>query len=126
MNCVIRVTGMLLIACACVSGEEDFKQTILNSYAATFSAMRQAKTKTEIETMVEAMDAPEWVGTLPAGETMTRPEAIALLGGLLAIPPEKRPIPRQQIVYMTETSWNVLVVYWVYGQAENRLIGSLA
>ena len=50
MNSVIRVIGMLLIACAGASGEEDFKQTIMNSYAATFSAMRQAKTKSDIET----------------------------------------------------------------------------
>ena len=35
-------------------------------------------------------------------------------------------MPRQQIVYMTETGWNVLVVYWVYRQSESRLIGSLA
>jgi hypothetical protein len=120
------VAAMLLLAFTAASGEEDFRQAITNSYAAAFSAMRQAKTKSDIEKMVGAMDAPEWVASLPAGETMTRSEAINLLGGLLAIPAEKRPIPNQQVVYMTETGWNALVLYWVYRQAENRLIGSLA
>ena len=126
MSCIKQIAAMLLIARAGAFGEEDFKQAIMNSYAATFAAMRQAKTKSDIDMMVDAIDAPEWVASLPAGETMTRPEAVALLGGVLAIPAEKRPMPRQQIVYMTETGWNVLVVYWVYRQSESRLIGSLA
>ena len=91
MSCIKQVAAMLLIAWAGASGEEDFKQAIMNSYAATFAAMRQAKTKSDVDMMVDAINAPEWVASLPAGETMTRPEAVALLGGCAGNPSGKAP-----------------------------------
>ena len=120
------ITAIFLIAATAGAAEQDFRQAILNSYASMFSAMARARIKSDLEQMVDAMDAPEWVASLPVGETMTRSEAIDLLGGLLAIAPEKRPVPHQQIVYMTQTGWNVLITYWVSRQAENSIIGSLA
>jgi hypothetical protein len=75
--------------------------------------------------IVGGMDAPEWTGSLPTGETMTRAEAIASLEGLLAIPPEKRPVPTLDFLYVRETGWNVLAVYWVYRQSERQTVGSL-
>jgi len=95
-------------------------------YAATFAALHDAKTKDDIAKMVDAFDTPDWVSYLPTGETLTRPEAVRLLESLLATPPEKRPSPRMDIIFMNETKWNVTVLYWVYGTADEKLIGSIA
>jgi hypothetical protein len=43
----------------------------------------------------------------------------------LNIPPEKRPIPKMDIAYMTETGWSVLVVYWRYREEGTKTIGAL-
>ena len=119
-------TFVVLITASSFAAETDFREAILKSYASMFAAMAHAKTKSDLEQMVDAMDAPEWVGNLPAGETMTRAEATNQLGALLLVPPEKRTLPRQEIVYMTATGWNVLVTYWVFRQAEHTIVGSLA
>jgi hypothetical protein len=87
--------------------------------------MKDAKTKDDIARIVNGMDAPEWVSTLPAGETMTRAEEIAGLEGLLAVPPEKRPVPTLDFVYVKETGSNILAVYWVYRQTGHQMVGSL-
>ena len=82
------LTFVVLIAAASFGAETDFREAILNSYASMFAAMAHARTKSDLEQMVDAMDAPEWLGSLPAGETMTRAEATDQLGGLLLVPPE--------------------------------------
>jgi hypothetical protein len=56
----------------------------------------------------------------PAGETQTRSETLASLEQLLAIPPEKRPTPTLDFLYVKETGWNILAVYWVYRQSEHQ------
>lgn len=75
--------------------------------------------------IVNTMDAPEWIATLPAGETITRPDSLGQLEPLLAIPPEKRPTPKMHFIYIRETGWNVLAVYWVYRETEKQMIGSM-
>jgi hypothetical protein len=52
------------------------------------------------------IDAPEWIGSMPAGETITRAEAVGSLE-------PKRPMPKLDFVYVKETGWNVLVLYLV-------------
>ena len=73
-----------------------------------------------------APSRPEWVGNMPAGETLTleflRKEGEALL----AIPLEKRPLPpRLDFLYIRETGWNVLAVYWMSRRMGGRVVGSL-
>ncbi len=121
-----RLAIAVLIGCGVVQGQGDFRQEITKTYEATFSAMRQVKTKADLQKMVDAIDVPEWQSSLPTGEIMTRPEAVASLMGLLNVPPENRPVPRQQMVYMSETGWSAFAVYWIYREAGDQLIGSLA
>jgi hypothetical protein len=102
---------------------EDVKKSIQDLYASTLNAIKNAKTKDDIQTI--GMDVPEWVGISPAGETQTRAETLASLEPLLAIPPEKRPTPTLDFLYFKETGWNVLAVYWVYRQTEHQMVGSL-
>lgn len=119
--------AMLLAFAGCAAyAQGDFKEEIPKIYASTFSALREAKTKAEIERMVDAIDVPEWLGTLPTGATLTRPAAVSSLMGLLEVAPENRPIPRQQIIYLAENGWSVVAVYWVYAEVGERLVGSMA
>jgi hypothetical protein len=112
--------------CALSYAQSDFREAITKSYEATLSGLREVKTKAELQRLVDAIDVPEWQASLPSGAVMTRPEAIESLSGLLAMPSESRPAPRQHIVYMTETGWSVLVVYWIYQPVGRQLVGSLA
>jgi hypothetical protein len=115
----------LLVSAGAFAADEDSQKTISDAYSATLTALRDAKTKEDIARMVSSMDAPEWTGTSPAGETLTRSEAISQLESLLAIPQEKRPTAKLDFIYWKETGWNVLAVYWVYRQTEQQLVGSL-
>jgi hypothetical protein len=119
-------TLLLAIAGCAVYAQADYTDAIPKIYASTFSALREAKTKADIERMVDAIDVPEWLGTLPNGATLTRPAAVSSLMGLLEVAPENRPIPRQQMIYLAENGWNAVAVYWVYGTAGERLVGSMA
>ena len=120
------LAAALLFLTAAFGGDEDIAKTIKDLYASTLSAMKTAKTKDDIQTIVNGMDVPEWVGISPTGETQTRAETLTSLEPLLAIPPEKRPVPTLDFLYVKETGWNVLVLYWVYGKAERQMVGSLA
>jgi hypothetical protein len=115
-----------LLSQAALCADENVQNTIKDLYTATFAALRQAQTKDDIAKMVTAIDAPEWIGNGPNGETMTRADAISQLEPMLAVPSEKRPAPKMDFVYMRETGWNVLVVYWVYDESASQIVGSLA
>ncbi len=119
--------AMLLLFAVCAAfAQADYRDEIPKIYASTFAAMREAKTKADIERLVNAIDVPEWRGTLPSGATLTRPAAVSSLMGLLEVAPEHRPIPRQQMIYLAENDWSVTAVYWVYGEVGERLVGSMA
>jgi hypothetical protein len=121
-----RLLAAAILFCSTVlAADEDVKKTIQDLYASTLNAMKNAKTKDDIQTIVNGIDVPEWVGISPAGETQTRAESLAALEPLLAIPPEKRPTPTLDLLYVKETGWNILAVYWVYRQTEHQMVGSL-
>lgn len=111
---------------ASLGSAQDNKTTIQNMYAATFAALHDAKTKEDIAKMVDAFDTPDWVSNQPNGQTLTRPEAVLLLESLLATPPEKRPSPKMDVIFMNETKWSVMFLYWVYTAAGENLVGSIA
>jgi len=117
---------MLVFSLTAFGADEDVPKTIRDLYNATFAAMKEAKTKEDLARMVSAIDAPEWVGNSPEGETLTRAQSLASLEPILAIPAEKRPTPKLDFVFIKETGWNVLAVYWVYRQTEQQLVGSMA
>lgn len=119
--------ALLLAFAACAAfAQADYKEEISKTYASTFTALREAKTKADIERMVDAIDVPEWVGSLPSGATITRAAAISSLMGLLEVAPENRPVPKQQMIYLAENGSSVIAVYWVYGEVGERLVGSMA
>ncbi len=62
---------------------------------------------------------------MPAAETITLADLLKEGEAALTIPPEKRPLPQIDFVYIRETGWNVLVVYWNSRRAGGRVIGSL-
>lgn len=121
-----RTLAVPLLACGLLQAQEAAIGEIEKVYEATLAAMRQVRTKADVEKMVEAIDAPEWQGHLPSGGILTRPEATTSLVGLLAVPPESRPVPSRQVLYASETSWAVSVLYWIYRENGDQLVGSLA
>ena len=120
------LAALLLLVPVAFGAEENITQTIKDMYASTLNAMKNAKTKDDVQTFVNAMDVPEWVGISPEGATQSRADTQASLEPLLAIPPEKRPVPTLDFLYFKETGWNVLVLYWVYAKTEHQIVGSLA
>lgn len=118
---------MRLLLLSCVAfGQTDFRTEIPEIYASTLSAMRTAETKGDIERLVDEMDAPEWLGALPTGATLTRADAISSLQGLLRVPAKDRPAPKQQMLYLAENGWRVVAVYWIYAVVKDRPVGSMA
>jgi hypothetical protein len=120
------LAAALLLVRVAFGADQNIEKTIKDIYASTLNAMKDAKTKDDIQTLVNGMDVPEWVGISPEGATQTRAETLASLEPLLAIPPEKRPVPALDFLYFKETGWNVLVLYWVYAKTEHQIVGSLA
>jgi hypothetical protein len=108
---------------ACAAGE-DAQQAIRGKYLDSLAAMRTIRTQAELERLVAEMDAPEWTATMPAGEPLTRESVLREGAMALALPPD-RPIPKMEIAYMTETGWNVLVVYWRYRVEGTKTVGAL-
>ena len=104
--------------------DEGAEKTIRDLYAASQKTMREARTKEDMSRAL-ATFAPEWVGNMPAGETLTFADVLREVEAGLTIPPERRPIPRMDFVYIRQTGWNVLAVYWNSRRSGNQLIGSL-
>jgi hypothetical protein len=119
-----RGLSIAVLFLAVGAAAEETQKIIRELYTSSFAAMREARTKEDIIRLVDGFDAPEWVGNMPAGETLTRADTIRDGEAALAIPPEKR-IPQMDIVYLRETGWNVLVVYWRYRKSGRQLIGAL-
>jgi hypothetical protein len=62
---------------------------------------------------------------MPAGETLTFADLLKEGQAGIAIPPEKRPLPQLDFIYIRQTGWNVLAVYWSFRRSGRQLIGSL-
>lgn len=114
-----------LICALQVQSQEAVPSAISAAYDNTLSALQAAKSSADIGRMVEAMDAPDWIGLGPSGEKMGRSEAEKQLEGLLSIPPGQRPTPLQQVIYVSEHEKQALVVYWVYRKTDQGAVGSL-
>jgi len=113
-----------LLPCGFYAADENVEQTIRALYDSSRAAAREARTKEDLRRALASF-APEWVGNMPAGETITLADLIKEGEAALPIPPEKRPLPELDFVYIRETGWNVLVVYWNSRRSGTRVIGSL-
>jgi hypothetical protein len=120
-----RTALLLMLACpGLFAADESVEKTIKDLYASSQAAMRTARTNQELAQALGTF-APEWVGNMPSGETLTSADLTKEVEAGLAIPPEKRPLPKMDIVYIRQTGWNVLVVYWNSRRSGTRVVGSL-
>jgi hypothetical protein len=104
--------------------DDNIERTIKDLYASTQAQLRTVRTRKDLDQVLSTF-APEWVGTAPAGETLTLADLVREGESALSVPPDKRPIPQQQFAYIHQTGWNVLAVYWNYRKIGTRVIGSL-
>jgi hypothetical protein len=107
-----------------LAADESVEKTIEDLYASSQGALRTARTRPELTAAFDTF-APEWVGNMPAGETLTLAGLQKEAEAVLAIPPETRPLPKMDIVVFRQTGWNVLVVYWNSRRASTQVAGSL-
>lgn len=114
----------LVLAAGLCAADENVEQTIRELYASSRAAAREARTKEDLQRALSTF-APEWVGNMPAGETLTLADVYKEGESGLAIPPEKRPIPQMDFVTIRETGWNVLVVYWTSRRVGTKVVGAL-
>jgi len=115
---------LLFVGTSLFGAGEPVEKTIKDLYASSQAVLRAARTKDELERALNTF-APEWVGNMPAGETLTLADLMKEAEAGLAVPPEKRPLPKMDFVYIRQTGWNVLVVYWNSRRSGTRIIGSL-
>jgi hypothetical protein len=94
---------ILILACTCLAGADDsVEKTIKDLYAYSQAAIRKARTRDELARALDTF-APEWVGNMPAGETITFADLLKEAEGGLAIPLEKRPLPKTDFVHIRQT-----------------------
>jgi len=118
-------TALVFVFCVgSLAAAEDVTKTIKDLYAASRTTLRDARTRDDLERVFSTL-APEWVGSMPAGETLTIADLRKEAESALAIAPDKRPLPQLDFVYIRETGWNVLAVYWNSRRIGNRVIGAL-
>src|ERR1700730_1032016 len=106
----ILVTALLLCA-GLFAYDEDVEKTIRDLYASSQKAAREARTKEDMRQALSTF-APEWVGNMPAGEIITLADVFKEAEAVLAIPPEKRPLPELDFVYIRQMGSSVRAVYW--------------
>jgi hypothetical protein len=119
--------GALIVASltpGLVSGQGDVIDLIKSMYSVSQEVMRDARSKEDMARAL-ATFAPEWIGLMPAGETLTLADLRKDADTLLAIPPERRTLPKVDFVFVRQTGWNVLAVYWNYRVSGSQVIGSL-
>jgi hypothetical protein len=118
------VAALMLFSRGLAAADDNIEKTIRDLYASSQAAAREART---IEDIMRALStfAPEWVGNMPAGETLTFADLVKEGQNGIAISPEKRPLPQMDFIYIRQTGWNVLAVYWSYRRSGTRLVGSL-
>jgi hypothetical protein len=114
----------VVLASGLAAADDNVEKTIRELYASSQTAARNARTPDDLRQALSTF-APEWVGHMPAGETITLADLLKEGQAGLAIPSEKRPLPQLDFVYIRETGWNVLVVYWTSRRVGARVIGSL-
>jgi len=116
----------LLIWPSLLAADANVEKTIQDLYSSSEAAIREARTTDDIKRALSTF-APEWVGNMPAGETLTLADLFKEGEAALAVPPEKRAafFPKMDFVYIRETGWNVLVVYWKSRRSGTRVVGSL-
>jgi hypothetical protein len=116
----------VLIWRSLLGADANVEKTIRDLYSSSDAAIREARTADDIKRALSTF-APEWVGNMPAGETLTLADLFKEGEAALAIPPEKRNalLPKMDLVYIRETGWNVLVVYWNSRRSGTRVVGSL-
>jgi hypothetical protein len=110
---------------ALMQAADDPKAEIKKIIAGNLKAMQAARTQDDILRAIEAMDAPDWVSEFN-GQTWTRADALRELQGMLTIPPEKRGTPKIDFIYWTETPAHVTALFWVYGERDGAVVGSLS
>lgn len=115
---------VLILSGQLARADDSTEKTIRDLYAASQKTLREARTKDDMSRALASF-APEWVGNMPAGETLTFADLVKEAEAGLAVPPERRPIPKMDFVYIRQTGWNVLAVYWNSRKSGNQLIGSL-
>jgi hypothetical protein len=115
----------MMLACPRLfAADESVEKTVKDLYASSQTALHSARTKEDLAPALNTF-APEWVGNMSAGETLTFADLTKEAEAVLAIPSENRPLPKMDFVYIRQTGWNVLAVYWSSRRSGTRVIGSL-
>jgi hypothetical protein len=105
------LASVLLLCGGLFAADENIEKTIRGLYVSSQAAAREARTMEDVARALSTF-APEWVGNMPAGETLTFADLLKEGQAGIAIPPEKRPLPQLDFIYIRQTGWNVLAVYW--------------
>jgi hypothetical protein len=93
------------------------KAIITSMYERTLDGLQTATTAADIERIVDAIDAPDWVGINPDGTRLTREEAKRELVRSLAGPRGVQ--PTIDILWFNQAGNAATSVAWVFGKSQN-------
>jgi hypothetical protein len=110
--------GLLMQAVPC-AGQGNIKDALQSIYDQTLTAMRTAKTRTEIERVVSQSDMPVITDIGEDGQvsTTTRAQTIDELKGVIAQPNRQR--WNVKIIWASRDQDHAIAVGWVYTKSEN-------
>ncbi len=112
----LKLLLVILTPSALVAGEGELKTTLLGIYNQTIDAMQQARTKHDVETLVNRIDARHWCGLTFEGRCTSREEAERVLESTLGRAQRNR--PNISILWLAESQGKAIVVAWVYENSE--------
>ncbi len=99
-----------------IASAQDGLAVVKNYYQQAIRGLQRAETREDLVKLVEAGDSPDWVSIDPAGFVVqTRAQAVSSLEPLLSIPPDKRPTPKIEVLWIREEPWRVTAVSIVLG-----------
>ena len=118
-----RWTALAMIATGFAAGglrgqESDLRSVLLQKYNTALSALSAAETPEDLEAMRRNMDTDEWVSIDHWGSRSTWRQQMRGLEGMLAVPSDKRPLPRIKIFGLEQRDDQAIVIAWVYRERQ--------
>ena len=108
--------ALVFVLQAGVDAQLDLKAAITSMYTRTLGEMQKATTAGEIDRMVDAIDAPDWVSINADGTRLTREEAKRDLVRSLAGPPGVQ--PTVDLLWFNHSGNAATSVAWVFGKSQ--------
>jgi hypothetical protein len=109
--------ALMFVLQVAVGAQSDLKTAILSIYTRTLDEMQKATTAGDIERIVNAIDAPDWLSINADGTRLTREEAKRELVRSLA--GARGAQPTINLLWFNQAGNSATAVAWVFGKSQS-------